>query len=915
MDQGLRIHCALHLANGDLSVEILLGERGGQLRLALQMERGYNSELYTWEHGGYQWNGESYERVEPVWKESLRPWDAMTFWKPIEPDYRAVPGVQGDLRTQLLHLSNYPDQVQGLLLNLIDSHLDPDQISAKGRKDLTEMVKSHVKGMSVRATLDGLEVASKDEVTLAEAQQLASRIIAARSVSSNDLPLVKVILKNAPLSFGFWSAFKAALKYVDPADCPEEYGVAVTRLCFWEKSRWGQRFQDVSLLSSFGSVASQYTREYLARRARRKIVELAEENEAVFLQVATTMLKSWPQREVDDWFRKRSPGKSRPVSIPSLAIPHAYVAFGKQDYLQPGGYRARGIPDFELRSEPFSQIWESNLSLVQEIAEQSRSVVVWAWAINILKPNGLTFEIPRQRLEDLLLIDHEVLNAGAMRVIHAREDLPELSVDAWVKFFEKADHDVFDKVIQTVKENNYECLVAVAEALKTLSDPYKLSYLAWIHLLANTPLWRSREADRLAITLAIKHFKAQTEEEWYQLLHSVYVNDLIGAFEDLLASDVPRKAYEPLMSIIEKRVSWRFEVISLLSCGYEDASDLAWRTLSRLATAEDLAETLLECSEETFTLNLDSFFRNTSVEAQINALQALAASPEKSPRADLNALIAKSARSGELVWHLFASPDGESAGAAVLESTRVTSKVADFVDGAILARASEGQARLLVRVLTAHPERIASDADFGLACALCLDVPLALLALEQMQKNNQITSVWMRLVESGLPHPLAHATNYITSLKDAKFHEAVLACLDSSETVARELGLRLLNSYEDRIDFKKMWTALSESEDPIIQARLMEEALVGNIPDDAKLSDLDKRILMTRRNSRRVKEAVKGRISNADSLINDERLTALRDMAKGTNKRDREWAVQRLTQLALAGVAVPGLHVTKLEGE
>lgn len=916
MDQGLRVICALHLANSDLSVQILLGERNSGLRIAVQMGIGYGSDLYSWENGGYRWTGETYERIDPVWQESITPWSVMTFWKPIEANYKGVAAVDGDLRSQLLHLMKYPDQVQGLLLNLIDSHVDVDSISSKGLDDLKEMVKNHVKGMSVRATLDGVEEKSGKKISLAASQALASRLIAARKVSNEDLPLVKQILISAPLVFGYWSAFKAALKYVEPSQCPEEYGVAITRLCFREDSRWNQGYEDVELLSSFGSVASVYTREYLARRARRKLVELAETDKATLLQVATAMLQFWPEREADDWYSKRTPGKSKRVTIPALAIPHAFITFGRQEYLQPHGYRAKGSPKFDLRSEQFSELWEANLPLVLEIASKSRSVIVWAWAVNLLKAQGITLKIPQDRLDDLLLIDHEVLNQEAMNTIVESETLPDLSVDAWTKFFEKSDHELFEKVVEAVTDSDYNCLAAVPEAIKKLNDPYKLAFLAYIHLAANTQSPRGREVDGLAIALGVRYFTLQTVEEWSDLLKNIYIGEIINAIRDLIATDLPRESYEPLMAVIEKRASWRFEVTPLLEIGHSVTSDLAWRTLSRLSDVSVLTELLLECSEETFAVNLESYFRCTSIQAQVQALQALAARSSNSPRVDLTTLLEKSPRGGELIWHLFATSQGEVLGEPAVERADLSTRVANSVDDSMVSSATEGQARLLVRVLGANPQRIASDINFGLACSLSLDVPLALLALGQLQANKQIAHVWMRLVESGMPHAVTFATQYITSQKDsAKFQEAVLACLDSSEKSARDLGLRLMNSYEDRIDFTALWSALSESEDPVIQARLLEEALVGNIPDDSKLSDLDRRVLMKRRNPRRVKEAVKNRISKSDSAINDERLAALKDMAAGANKRDREWAVHRLTQLALAGVAVPGLNLKKLEGE
>ena len=139
----------------------------------------------------------------------------------------------------------------------------------------------------------------------------------------------------------------------------------------------------------------------------------------------------------------------------------------------------------------------------------------------------------------------------------------------------------------------------------------------------------------------------------------------------------------------------------------------------------------------------------------------------------------------------------------------------------------------------------------------------------------------------------------------------MLACVDSIVPVVRDLGLECIESDPERIDQERLWPALSESDDPVVQARVAEESQVRVWPDDHGLAEFDRRLLVSRRSNRRAKIQVQGRLSS-EQLLAPERRAALLDLARGANGRDREWALRQIAELTLQGVPFDGVAIRPL---
>jgi hypothetical protein len=196
-----------------------------------------------------------------------------------------------------------------------------------------------------------------------------------------------------------------------------------------------------------------------------------------------------------------------------------------------------------------------------------------------------------------------------------------------------------------------------------------------------------------------------------------------------------------------------------------------------------------------------------------------------------------------------------------------------------------------------------------------LDPDLQRTALQQLFDSGHVPRVWLQLAESAMPGCLSVAEDFIESLREPKeLVAAALACLDSQVMVVRELGTRILHERQQILEDPQLWAALSESDEPAVQRLVAEEALVRGWVDVNGIVDFDHRVLTARRRNRPAKEAIKVRLASGDdhstALARPERIRALLDMARGSNERDRSWALSRLATLHLNGLEIADIDVS-----
>ena len=114
--------------------------------------------------------------------------------------------------------------------------------------------------------------------------------------------------------------------------------------------------------------------------------------------------------------------------------------------------------------------------------------------------------------------------------------------------------------------------------------------------------------------------------------------------------------------------------------------------------------------------------------------------------------------------------------------------------------------------------------------------------------------------------------------------------------------------------------ALAEHTSPDVTAAVARFAASGIAIRRDALDQFDNRVLKTRRVGRKAKDLVKSRLETlvpkaavaigAHQKVDDRRIQALVDMARGSSLRDRDWALQQLARLALDGHPIPQVQVS-----
>jgi hypothetical protein len=273
-----------------------------------------------------------------------------------------------------------------------------------------------------------------------------------------------------------------------------------------------------------------------------------------------------------------------------------------------------------------------------------------------------------------------------------------------------------------------------------------------------------------------------------------------------------------------------------------------------------------------------------------------------------------------LVW---AAVAGEPSMVAQIHvATRsLAAALVDTVDSAEVKTISSAKANFLVQALRSAPARIYRARGFAVACAVSPHPDVQQFVIARLESRRQVEAIFVPLAESGMPAAVAAAQRYIAAIKDrALLTKAVIAVCDSGVGVARTIGLRVIERQPERLDLNALLDALSEHTSPDITATVARFAASGITFKREALDQFDNRVLRTRRTGRNAKELVKSRLAMAtlgDAVpidtrqkIDDRRLQALIDMARGSSLRDRDWALQQLARLALEGHSVPQLLVS-----
>ena len=254
-------------------------------------------------------------------------------------------------------------------------------------------------------------------------------------------------------------------------------------------------------------------------------------------------------------------------------------------------------------------------------------------------------------------------------------------------------------------------------------------------------------------------------------------------------------------------------------------------------------------------------------------------------------------------------------------SRSLAGAVVDAVDADEIKTIGAAQAGYLTQALRSVPSRLYQEKGFAVSCATCPHPELQQLAIARLESRRLVETVFVSLAESGMPAAVTAAERYIASIKDqAILTKAVITVCDSGASTTRAIGLRFIEHQPERLDLNALLVALAEHTSPDITATFARFATSGIAIKRDALDQFDNRVLRTRRTGRKAKELVKSRLGTlapeaavsigTNQKVDDRRVHALVDMARGSSLRDGEWALQQLARLALDGYAIPQVQVS-----
>jgi len=341
--------------------------------------------------------------------------------------------------------------------------------------------------------------------------------------------------------------------------------------------------------------------------------------------------------------------------------------------------------------------------------------------------------------------------------------------------------------------------------------------------------------------------------------------------------------------------------------------------LSGLATATASAEPRIA---ESLLMRLAAkAASHTTLETMGRIVERMAADGWAWRPALLQKLVALDPTLTRLVW---ASVRGEQASPVApihVASRSLAGALVDAVEADEIKTIGAAQALYLTQALRSAPSRLYQEKGFAVSCATCPHPELQQLALARLESRRLIGTIFVSLAESGMPAAVTAAEGYVASIKEqAALTKAVIDICDSGSSTSRAIGLQLIERHPERLDLNALLAALAEHTSPDVTSTVARFATAGIAIRRDALDQFDNRILRTRRTGRKAKELVKSRLGmlapegavsiGTNQKVDDRRVQALVDMARGSSLRDRDWALQQLARLALDGYVIPQVQVS-----
>jgi hypothetical protein len=222
---------------------------------------------------------------------------------------------------------------------------------------------------------------------------------------------------------------------------------------------------------------------------------------------------------------------------------------------------------------------------------------------------------------------------------------------------------------------------------------------------------------------------------------------------------------------------------------------------------------------------------------------------------------------------------------------------------------------LLHAWVAAHPNLFTRGSRPLLLAAMNKDPEIRAWALRRVEEVGLTTPFALRLLESGLPEAVEAGKRYFDAVPPGSPDEldSALAICDSGDRATQAYGRAYIAARRDTLPRDTLIRRLAEHPDP----RMQETVAAALLETPALARDLrafDRGVLRARDRGRRAKEKVKERLAATPAPdLHADRATLL-ELARGQTGRDKEWAIEQLARLALAGEPVEGVAIDGVGG-
>jgi len=272
----------------------------------------------------------------------------------------------------------------------------------------------------------------------------------------------------------------------------------------------------------------------------------------------------------------------------------------------------------------------------------------------------------------------------------------------------------------------------------------------------------------------------------------------------------------------------------------------------------------------------------------------------------------------DLFWRAVWARDADSALAARVAGDPVMATgFAEVAEPSYLETSNPAFEPLLLAWVEGRPDAFGRGARPLLTAALSKLPALRAWALRRIGEVGTTTPFALRLLESGLPETAAAGRRHFEAIAPGAADELdnALAILDSPDRAAQAYGRAYIASRRATLPAAELTRRLAEHPDPIMQelvaATLLENPAAVTADEAGRF---DAAVLRGRDRGRRAKELIKRRLAAAELEGLKLDGAALLELARGQTERDRDWAMEQLARLAMAGESIDGLTLDGIGG-